>query len=117
MAETVLTVQKSNISTGITPTNQAIDTVNGNKFPNNGKTRVRFIGTTGATGTATFISQIICSRGDTHSQLTGLGILNGTVELECGPFPKERFNDSDGNLRISYQATMTGVLINVTDDA
>jgi len=117
MPATAWTVQKSNLGNGLLPTNQAIDSVNGNKFKNNGKTRVRFKGAAAATGTVTIDSAKACSQGFDHNPVSLANALDTAAEeLEFGPFPQERFNDSNGEVTVTYTGTVTGITANVIED-
>lgn len=117
MAETEWTVEKA-LYAGFAATKQSIDSANGNKFANNGRVRLRFIGNTGATGQVVIDSKVVCNYGYDHNPTTTASVLDATTkDLELGPFPTSRFNDTAGYCYVSYTGTVTGITVQVTDDS
>lgn len=79
----------------------------GDEFPNDGRTF--FIVNNGGASqiTVTFVGQGYCSHGFQHD-------LEVTVdtgeELNVGPFSRQRFNDENGRVQVSY-SDVTSVLV------
>ena len=98
MAASELTVQQ--VSTdGLEAAVAAAANADGNYFTNNGKTFLLVTDTGTTAPTVTISSQVACNQGSTHD-LT-VSVQSGEARY-IGPFPKDRFNDSDGYVQISY---------------
>ena len=118
MPATAWTVEKSTVVAGLSPTLQAIDSANGNKFRQGGaKVRLRFNGAAAATGQVTIARQKLCSLGSTHNAQTASNALDATTKFrEFGPFDLS-FEDTNGDVQITYSGTVTGITVSVIQDA
>lgn len=73
----------------------------GNYFANSGRCFIHVKNVSGqGTKSVTIVSQTECRYGGTHD--VDLADIADGVEMLAGPFPKNRFNDSDGNVQITY---------------
>jgi len=121
MAETELTVERvSDPASPSNPTLQDVDSVNGNKFLNSGKTRVYFIGASGATGTVTITPQTNCTCANTsqHAQASIANDLDAATKwVQFGRLPPPQYNDSDGYAIIGYTGTVTNVKVMVCEES
>lgn len=95
-----LTVQDIN-HTGVEPTFVAV-AAGGDQFANDGRIFVYFKNSNVATRTVTTNSQVDCSQGFDHDIAVVIPVTPG--ERMIGPFPANRFNDSSGNLQLTYDA-------------
>lgn len=88
------------ILTGIDdPTLVSVDP-DGDYFTNSGRTFIKVKNAHGTlTRTVTVVSQVNCNYGENHPAPCVLAA--GETKL-FGPFPKDRFNDSDGYCQITY---------------
>lgn len=73
----------------------------GDSFANDGKTTFRISNGSAAAITATIASPTPCNYGFTHDDAVSV---NAGQELEIGPFSTARFNDSKGNVNVTYSA-------------
>lgn len=91
------------VLTGIKPTYEdALD--GGNEFVNSGRHFIH--AKTTAEVTVHVTSQTPCNQGGDHPIAVAISIAEG--EKMIGPFPKDRFDDPDGKVQITYTPT-TGV--------
>lgn len=76
------------------------------------RTMVRVINAAGTARTITIVAQNNCNHGYSHDVV--LVTANGD-DVTTGPFDKERFNDSGGNLVITYSSevgiTLAGLIL------
>ena len=111
MAATELTVQNSNLTSGLDVSYVAAN-ADGNFFENNGNTVLLVKNASGGSITVTTDSQVNSNQGyDNDEDAT---IANG--ETGCiGRFSKNRFNDSDGNVNVSYSGvgSVTVAVVNM----
>jgi len=74
-------------------------TAAGDTFKNNGRTFI-IVEDTGTTApTVTINSLVNCSQGHDHN--LSVAVQSGEMRY-IGPFPKDRFNDSDGMVTVTY---------------
>ena len=95
-----LTVQNIDF-TGVDPTFVAV-AAGGDQFANDGRIFIYLKNTNAATRTVTANSQVNCSQGFDHDIAVVIPATTG--ERMIGPFPTDRFNDSSGNLQLTYSA-------------
>lgn len=86
---------------GITPTLGAA-TGGGDEFVNSGREFLHIKNGDGSPITVTVNSQAACNQGSDHD--IAVVVPASTGEKFIGPFPKDRFNDSDGKVQITYTA-------------
>jgi len=97
MAATSLTIQEISL-TGITPTYTAAN-ADGNYFSGSGK-EFLIVKNGGASAiTVTVTSQQECNQGELHHVTVSV---DASGEKWIGPFDKDRFNDTDGYVQVSY---------------
>lgn len=85
----------------VRPTVFAAVTAGGDEFVNSGRHYIAVINAHGADPrTVTINSQALCNQGVDHD--IAVVITAGEDEKIFGPFPKDRFNDSDGKVQITY---------------
>jgi hypothetical protein len=92
-----LSVQKI-VLAGLTP-NYAAAEAGGDAFLNSGRVLVHVKNGHTAEQTMTVNSQALCNQGFDHDVAVAIP---PSGEKMIGPFPKERFNDVDGKVQISY---------------
>lgn len=95
----VLTVQDIS-RTGLNPS-YASAAAGGDSFDNDGRTFVHVKNGSAGSITVTVNSQTACNYGFDHDET--VSVPAGGERL-IGPFPKERFNDADGRVKLSYSA-------------
>lgn len=95
--------------TGITPALVAAD-VGGDEFVNSGSEFIHIKNGDASPITVTVNSQALCNQGVDHD--VEVVIPASTGEKFIGPFPKDRFNDADGKVQITYSA-VTSVTIGI----
>lgn len=107
MPATARTVQQMSRA-GLAPSYSAPDAVNGESIANNGQTFLHVKNTGGAACTVSF---------DLPNQVDGQTPPDKTVSVPAttgdrmiGPFPIGQYNDSNGNLGVTY-STATGVTV------
>ena len=85
---------------GLEPTNNAVSPA-GDEFANDGNTRLHFIAGSAAAGTTRVViaSQVECNQGFTHNLVVSVD--SGDNEI-VRPLPRNRFNDGDGNVQLTY---------------
>ena len=111
MAATEITVQNSNLSSGL-DVSYAAANADGNFFENNGKTVLLVKNASGGDITVTTDSQTNSNQGYDNDEDAVIG--NG--EIGCiGKFSKNRFNDSDGNVNVTYSgvSSVTVAVVNM----
>jgi len=86
---------------GITPTYAAAD-VAGDAFPNDGRTFLHYKNTNAAARNVTVDSVRPCDQGTDHNQIQNVPATTGDKML--GPFPPARFNQTSGNVNVTYDA-------------
>lgn len=96
---------------GIKPTYEdALD--GGNEFVNSGRHFIH--AKTTAEVTVNVTSQALCNQGGDHPIAVAISVAEG--EKMIGPFPKDRFNDPDGKVQITYTPTSgAGITIAVIE--
>jgi len=101
------------ILTGIVdPTLVAVDP-DGDYFTNSGRTFIKVKNAHGsAERTVTVVSQVNCNYGQNHPAPC---VLAAGVTKLFGPFPKDRFNDSDGYCQITYSDSGADLTIAVIE--
>lgn len=95
-----LTVQQIAV-TGLEAAAAASAAVAGDEFVNNGKTFIKVTDTGTTAPVVTIASRVACSRGSTHN--IAVTVQSGEARY-IGPFPMDRFNDSNGKVGITYSA-------------
>lgn len=100
-----LTVQ-SVVLAGITPSLVAA-AAGGDEFVNSGKTLIYVKNGGGGSINVTVDSQAVCSQGYDHDAVVAVP---AGEERMIGPFSKDRFNDSDVKVQITYSG-VTSVTI------
>lgn len=83
----------------ITPTFAAADVL-GDSVSNDGRTYLHFKNADAAPHTATVNSRSNCSQGFDHDVVVTIPATTGDVKV--GPFPKGRFDDSNGRITWTY---------------
>lgn len=73
----------------------------GSTVVNTGKTMLSVVNADSGPITVTVDSPTPCSQGATHD--VAVSVSAGTTQL-IGPFPIGRFNDSDGNIAVTFSA-------------
>ncbi len=115
MAKTALTVQAI-AQAGIIPTYQAVDAVNGNKFPNDGSTFLHI-----KNGSASPITATVTSVPDPYGR-TGDIVINvaAGAEAVAGPYAPGLFNQGVGSadagnayVTFSSSTTVTAAVISL----
>lgn len=101
----LLTVQKVEL-TGLAPSYDAA-AAGGDEFVNSGRTFIHVKNGGGSPIDVTVDSQMPCSQGYDHNAVVAVP---ASGEKMIGPFRKDRFNDSDGKVQITYSA-VTSVTI------
>lgn len=71
----------------------------GDEFSNDGDTIVHVKNGSGGDITVTIASQIACNQGSTHNTAV---VVTAGEERFIGPFPVDRYNDSDGMVQLTY---------------
>jgi len=71
-------------------------------FANDGHTVLQVSNASASPLTATIVSAQLCNQGFSHN--VAVTVAAGATEL-IGPFPTNRFNDSNGNVTVQYGAT------------
>lgn len=99
MSVTAITSQTISL-TGLNATHAAAN-ASGSTVVNTGKTFLSVINADSAAMTITIDSPTACNQGSTHD--VAVSVSAGTTQL-IGPFPIGRFNDSDGNLAVTFSA-------------
>jgi hypothetical protein len=100
MAASEITVQTIT-SAGATITFEDAN-VDGNFFENNGRTFIRVTNTNAATRNVIIDSPGICDQGFYHDVTITIAATTGNQDI--GPFSTARFNDTSGNINITYSA-------------
>lgn len=100
-----LTIQKS--TTNGLETTFAPASVAGDSFTNDGKTILRVKNGDVADKTITIDSPIACNHGFTHDVAV---VVTAGEERDIGPFLRNRFNDENGKVNVTYSA-VTSVTI------
>src|SRR6266851_5333935 len=102
-APTVLTVQLENAIGGQIVTFVTADTVNGNQFPNNGKTTLLVKTSTAPGGVTVTIPSKPCAHNRSGDQVV---VIASGVDFESiGPFVDSSiWGDANGNIFVNYSA-------------
>ena len=88
------------VAAGIVRTFEAV-AAGGDEFVNSGRHFIAVINAHAADSrTITVNSQTLCNQGVDHD--IAVAITAAQDEKVFGPFPKDRFNDSDGKVQITY---------------
>src|SRR5215212_4660189 len=105
----VLPVRRAS-ATGSALTTQAA-AGGGDSFPNDGNTNLLVINSGGAPRTVTFDAPNACSFGVVHASHDYVATIpNDSVPYQVGPFSKERFNDVNDRVQVTYDSA-TGVAV------
>jgi hypothetical protein len=104
-----LTVQKQSLD-GLNPTLAAADAA-GDTFPNDGKTYFEVKNGSAGAVTITANSVQACNFGFDHDVAVSIAA-GGAVRL--GPFPTNRFNDTNGEVSVTYSAATSVTVAAVT---
>ena len=104
MAE--ITVQQISLS-GLVPTAGTAAGASGDTVLNNGRMYIEVEDTGTTAPTVTITSQVDCNQGETHN--IEVDIASGS-KAKIGPFPPNRFNNSDNMIEVSYSSE-TDVII------
>ncbi len=107
MAGTI-TVIKPGLVTANTTAGMAATTA-GDSFLNDGKTTLRFKNTSTPDITVTINSQLACNQGSDHNVTCLVSATSGDVTI--GGFPKDRFDDVNELVQLTYSATPTNILV------
>ncbi len=95
-----LTLQEINL-TGV-DTTLAAATNTGDQFANaDERVQFRVVNAAGVTRVVTIVAQVACNHGTVHS--ITLSTENGE-DFTIGPFDRERFNDSNGMIQVTYSS-------------
>jgi len=95
-----LTLQEINLD-GV-DTTLAAATISGDQFANaDERVQFRVVNAAGVTRTVTLVAQVACNHGTVHSIV--LATENGE-DITIGPFDRERFNDSNGMIQVTYSS-------------
>ena len=86
---------------GIAPTFTAAGAA-GDTFANNGRTYLFVKNSSGASINVTINSVTPCSQGFDHDKVVAVGA-GATVQV--GPFPTNQYNDTSGNVGVTYSAS------------
>jgi len=105
----ILTVQQASLS-GVNTTYGAA-AGGGDQFANTGKAMIHVKNGDVSSKTVTVDSQKVCSQGFDHDAAVAIP---AGEERMIGPFPKDRFNDANGDVQITYSA-VTSVTIAVVE--
>jgi hypothetical protein len=93
---------------GITPTLVAA-AGGGDEFVNSGSEFIHIANGGGGSINVTVDSQAACNQGSDHDAVVAVP---AGEERFIGPFPKDRFNDSDGKVQIAYSG-VTSVTVGI----
>lgn len=113
MTATAFTVTTTAAAGVVLPAAGAVDNTNGNSFANSGRELIEVTNASGGALTISFVTQGVYTVGITSYPIADLNVsLANATTRGYGPFDKTLFNDTDGNVQITW-STGTSVTARV----
>src|SRR3954470_7776492 len=89
---------------GVVPASLVAAAGGGDSFANNGKTVLDVANGGGGSITVTIASQRVYAQGSTHNTTVSVG---AGATKRIGPFDTARYNDTSGNVQVTYSGVTT----------
>jgi hypothetical protein len=105
MARTAFTVQTTAASGIVLAAAAAVDAGNGNEFVNDGRTMIEITNGSGATVTATFVTNGTYNVSSTAYPIADLDVtVAASAAKACGPFDRTLFNSGTGTVQVNWSS-------------